>query len=397
MSCEGRENPSRWRVDPDKTSDSPDKHLLPTDGLNLVLRRYRRPGGKGTVLLIHGASANSDTFLIPNGGLMDYLRRRGWEVWTLDWRGSRDVVASLPPGRFLGGSLQAECALFSVDRVAAEDFRKALAFIDECHRTEAPGSPPKPKSVVAHCFGAGSFSVAVSRGTVEDFSIHNIVLSTLGLFYEVPWNGWVKVEDFLIERILGDHPKVRAIDPRDGPSWPTSMGQAYAAWPTAWLPPKATKSEEVFNRLTFMFGEPYLPQLLAPGIHGPLLFELFGGMHLGLYLQAGQMVRRGYAAKLNDLSVIDRSRLRNALAPAGVVGDLDPTHFQDKKITLVGGAQNQLWHRDSVDLMHEWLLERCPHTRPTKHIFEGHAHQDLLWGREAADRGGVYETIEAGL
>jgi pimeloyl-ACP methyl ester carboxylesterase len=363
---------------------------------DLILRRYPPPGDErlGTVLLIHGASANSDSFLVPHGGLVRYLTGRGWDVWTLDWRGSWNVVQSLPD-RYVGGSLEDECAHFSLDAVAEFDFRAALEKMRECLKDD-PYFKDHPKiSLVAHCFGSGALSVAISRGHVEDLGVENVVLSTLGLFYEVPWNGWVKVEDFIIERILGDSPKVRAIDPRYFSTWPHHMKAAYEAWPSAWLPTATNWGERIFNRLCFMFGAPYVPDLIPRSIHEHLLPTLFGGMHLGLYLQAGQLVRRGYADRLNELDVIDRSRLRDerATVPRDVIGDLKPDFFIDKKVTLIGGAQNQLWHRDSVDLMYEWLLKNHPKKPPAKHVFRNHAHQDLLWGTDAAKQGGVFETI----
>jgi hypothetical protein len=381
-------------------------------GIELPLRRYGRKGStparKGTVLLVHGASANSNTFLLPGGGLMQFLKDQEWDVWTLDWRGSRDVIEGLSktPG-FVDGSFPAECVQFTIDKVAEEDFPQALDFIQKKLQSEAPqeGGRPgvQPISVVAHCFGSGAFSVALARGLVEGFGVENVVLSTMGLFYEVPWNGWVKVEDFLIERILGADPQVRAIDPREHlpgwPGWPADLASAYDLWPLKWLPDAGpTHADDTFNRLSFMFGRPYSPGLLARGIHGPVLDDLFGGMHLGLYLHAGQMVRRGYAARLNALDVIDRSRLKGRVGRPGVaMGDLEPAHFRNKQITLIGGAQNELWHRDSIDLMYEWLLSNGPRGRYAKHMYPNHAHQDLLWGGDPEDRTEIYGTIEKAL
>jgi hypothetical protein len=391
---------------------------LPVDGLDLLLRRYASTAVPSkTVLLIHGASASSDTFLVPDGGLVKHLHDCGWDVWTLDWRGSLEIVDNLPPPpAFLGGSLEEECKLFTIDKVAERDFPEALKFINEKLVRETAAENPDPATrrapsvaVVAHCFGAGALAVALARGRVEGAGVSHVVLSTLGLFYEVPWNGWVKVEDFIIERILGASPAVRAIDPRVDLAgeelrgvrpplpWPPDMATAYGVWPRSWLPQGPTAADKIYNRLSFMFGEPYARALLAPGIHGPGLARLFGGMHLGLYLHAGQMVRRGYAAPLDAIDVVDRARLsrRRAVPPGGVVGDLRPTYFRDKTITLITGAQNQLWHRDSIDLMYEWLLGHCPGCTVTKHVFPELAHQDLLWGTTA--KAVVYGKIAAGL
>jgi hypothetical protein len=175
------------------------------------------------------------------------------------------------------------------------------------------------------------------------------------------------------------------------------MLDAYKRWPAPWLPSEGNSGDSIFRRLAFMFGEPYLRERLAPGIHGPLLRNLFGHMHLGLYLQAGQMLRRGYAAPFDTPDVIDRPRLSRAKPnQAERPTFLIPAPFHDKRLTLITGAENRLWHRDSIDLMYEWLLgEASPRARPKKHVLSGFAHQDLLWGA-SSDRD-VYPLIQAGI
>lgn len=374
-------------------------------GFDLVLRRFPAPSHAvrdratpepAVVLLIHGASANSLTFWIPkDAGLAQHLRSRGWEVWTLDWRGSCDVVESLPDA-FVGGSFADECNLFCLDEVADWDFPQALDFIGE-HRRKR-NLPEGPVSLVAHCFGSGALAMSIARGNLEGKGVHDVVFSTLGLFYEVPWSGWVKVEDFLIERIMGKVARAnqmpirdrRAIDSRKTPPrgdppgnrpWPNDMVEAYEDWPSSWLP---SGTERIFKGLSFMFGRPYQRQRVPSDLPLP---RLFGGMHLGLYLHAGQLVRRGFADRLNAPDVFDRSRLLRGPPTAGgtkIVGDLDPTYFLDKKITLITGDQNQLWHRDSIDLMYDWLCNQPYKYRPKKRVRVGFAHQDLLWAPERA-------------
>ncbi|HEY3496206.1 MAG TPA: hypothetical protein VGK73_16015, partial [Polyangiaceae bacterium] len=72
---------------------------------------------------------------------------------------------------------------------------------------------------------------------------------------------------------------------------------------------------------------------------------------------------------------------------------------RDKRITLVTGAENRLWHRDSVDLMYEWLRNEAAPSKlggtAVKHVLPGYAHQDLLWGARAERD--VYPLILAGL
>jgi hypothetical protein len=207
----------------------------------------------------------------------------------------------------------------------------------------------------------------------------------------------MKVEDFILERLLTTAPACRGISPAHAGRWPEEMLSAFERWPAPWLPSEGNSGDAIFRRLAFMFGEPYLRERLAPGIHGPLLRKLFGHMHLGLYLQAGQMLRRGYAAPFDAPDVIDRDRLPRKLGSAAHRPTfLIAEPFRDKRVTMLTGAENRLWHRDSIDLMHEWLLaEAAPRARPRKHVLAGFAHQDLLWGA-SAERD-VYPLIQDGI
>jgi hypothetical protein len=62
-------------------------------------------------------------------------------------------------------------------------------------------------------------------------------------------------------------------------------------------------------------------------------------------------------------------------------------------VTLLTGSENQLWHRDSIDRMHEWLL-RSRAVSVEKRIFDRFGHQDLWWSPRAAERDGVYDYVE---
>ncbi|HVW28776.1 MAG TPA: hypothetical protein VHC69_25595 [Polyangiaceae bacterium] len=409
--------------------DAPLEVGTPPETVTVLLRSFKdRPehpiGGAPVdhraVLLIHGGNTSSETFLVPDGGLAEYLRREGWDVWLLDDRASPRVLdANVLAGEPLGGSVNDERRYFNFDRVAEEDVVSALS---EMRRRLGPRAT---LSVVGHCVGGAATSMAISRGLLDEFDVHAFVLTTMGLFFESPWDGWLKAEDYVIERVLSSSPGCRGIDPvqirppslsppRPKPApWPKTFSDEYDAFPAAWLPPKGTAPEDdMLRRLTFMFGSPYETSRLDPSLRGRILCRLFGTMHLGLYLHAGQVVRRGYAARFDVPDVVERPRLgtpprahhARRAAPRGPKpshpphGDLVPAHFRDKRITLITGAQNRLWHRESMDLMYEWLRNidhRAPSSRFAKRVFPTFAHQDLYWRREEGDP--VYAAIAAGL
>jgi pimeloyl-ACP methyl ester carboxylesterase len=374
----------------ERLRDSADTFEIEVDGLTLPLKRYRGKGGGGPpVLLLHGGSTCSDIFLVPGGGLVQYLLNRNWEVWTLDWRGSCRVVDALP-AQCIGSSSEAERALFTLDAVATRDIPRALQKMRE--HVDAD----QKIGVVGFCAGSGALSMAIARGQLRGLGVDNVVLMTLGLFYETPWDGWVKAEDFLIERVIAQDATRRGVSPHGTP-WAGHMEDAYSRWPRAWLTPGASATQKMYRRLTFMFGEPYA-STLEPDVPPSVLLGMFGSLHLGLYLHLGQQVRRGFAAKFDAPDILDRSRVLSRSTWAHD-HDLEPQHFYEGSVALIGGAQNRLWHRDSVDLMYEWLRSNAPtgarKSPIRKHIFPGYAHLDLLWGPRA--REDVYPIIKDSL
>jgi len=111
------------------------------------------------------------------------------------------------------------------------------------------------------------------------------------------------------------------------------------------------------------------------------LGKQFGGIPLRMYLQGALNVRRRWAAKFpsdrsaklqSDNTLINRdARERFHRLPA---------------VTLITGEHNQLWHRDSINRMHEWVtagLTGKTRERFTKEIIPDYGHQDLLWGESA--------------
>lgn len=330
------------------------------------------------VLLVPGANSSADTFGIPNGGLVRHLAERGCDVWMLDWRASPLVLKRILKLRRSTEEIEAERAAFTLDRMVGQDVRAALQLV----RTHIANAD---LALHGHCVGGGGVALAMARGLLEEFNVDRVVLSTLGLFYEVPWNTWIKAEDFLLEGILlpSEDPCCRAIDPHGSDEqWPPIFRRAYRRWPKSWLP-LDTPSDRLLRQLSFMVGQPYSHDRIDPTIDGPPVESIFGPLHLGLYTHLGQMVRRGYAAPFNVRDQIDRERLRRGEpARPAPVGYFARQRFEPHQITLVAAGDNGVWHRDSIDLMFEWL-RRSPTMRCEKHVIAGCNIQELYWGRDA--------------
>jgi hypothetical protein len=342
---------------------------------------------------LHGASASSATFEVPrwgtpasSRGLVDYLTGQGFEVWALDWRG----------GHVVGGRPRRAGAPLTLDEAAKHDVPAALAAIRE--RIEGG----LPILAVGHCMGAAALAMSIGAGYVTAKELPAIVLTSIGLFYEVRWDGWIKADDQALERSLIEEPATAFVHcDAANHRWPPSLEKAFDVWPDRLLPLPGV-ADHPFKRLTFMFGRPWLEGLVAAEDQdAAAVLARFGAMPIELYIQCGQNVRRGFAAPLDDASWgAARSEPRvppgrpRALDRAGAGKYLNHDGFRGMRVTLITGELNLLWHPDSIRRMYEWL-KRDRAVRVDKHVLAGYGHQDLYWAKSATRD--VYPRIAGGL
>jgi hypothetical protein len=400
--------------------------------LQLQLQRFGAPSSERRstrhVLLVHGASAGSRTFMVPDGGLVQHLIEEGWDVWTLDWRGSNLFAKSehrSSARKLEVDKLSAYADLFDLDYSAREDLPAAIEVI--ARRLEEEGSSqPLKLSIVAHCIGGAVTAQAIGGGSLDAYRgdgarrlrIDNIVMTTLALFYRVSVDGWLKGNDHMLEALLGelggfgdpDHPVISPWAASETPSlhtpWPESLENMYALWKRSPMPHGCGK--EFCNRASFMFGMPYRVHDLEP-LHEAAepegLWAQFGNMPLKLYMHCVRNLRRGFAAPYDEdaasqwdgrsLACDDGSHEEYVRAEKFVGSGREQAPWA---ITLITGAENQVWHRDSIDRMHEWLLNQArDKDRPffEKHVLSGYGHQDLYWSTKA--KVDVYKRIVRGL
>jgi len=396
--------------------------LTTADGqIQLKLTRYgdidtdSPPEQRRPVLLLHGASANHGTFEIGDGGgLAKWLVGRGFDPWLLDWRGSSLVVDD-PDNRLK------RVESFNFNAAAAYDIRPALEKMRE-------QKVRFPIAAIGHCMGSGVLAEAIARKHVNPFTdsssltpkdkdIDCVVLLTLGLFYETPLDSRMKSEERVLDRLRAEKTvkgEFVRVDPRVKDAkgdleeeWPEELTEMFEDWPGRQFHSDELEQQNaptepcriakyMCNRLSFMYGMPYYHGNLVDEIHGtssnppvlPVLKDQFGAIPLHMYLHAAQNIRRRHATFYEDKNLSDEVFISDAAR--GQFSDLD-------KVTLITGARNRLWHRNSIDLMYEWLTQGRlrPGYRVQKHILPNYGHQDLLWGKKApAD---VYEFIEKGL
>ncbi len=363
---------------PAVTAAPPAIPVTTADGCRLELRRHPGPAGRPPALLVHGASAGSDTFRIgEERTLVDVLLEAGLDVWTLDWRASMNRVQDVYCTALDTGRLG---AIFTIDAAADHDVPAAIRTM-----REAPHNVTGKIAVLGHCMGGAIVAQGIARGVISSADVEHVVLSGLALFYRAAIDNVLKAEDQILEELLGHggqhllHPKKRwdstvcARDPGDGP-WPPLLEDPYDVWLDTPLPHGC---DNVFcHRLTYMFGMPFIPDKI-PSIHDGYLPSQFGYIPLQFLLHCCQNLRRGHAAPFVATST--------GPLPADT-RYLQRRPFQDRRITLITGDLNSLWHRDSIDTMYEWLRRGRRAEQPLslqKHVVPDFGHQDLYWGVDA--------------
>jgi pimeloyl-ACP methyl ester carboxylesterase len=352
------------------TTPTPPPMLIQTgDQCELELRHHPGPGK--AVLLVHGASAQSNTFRIgETETLVGHLLGKRFDVWTLDWRASMRRVREL--------YCRNRSTNFSIDAAATHDIPAAILAMRQ------QGVAGKI-SVVGHCMGGAILAQGIAQGVLRADDVENVVITALGLFYRAAIDNVVKAEDGVLEELLFDrhqdllHPTrqwtttVCQQDPDDG-DWDRLLQKPYEIWEKTPLPHKPC-TVPICHRVSYMFGMPYIPDNI-PTIHAGSLPLQFGYIPVQFLLQCCQNLRRGYAAPF-----VPKGRGRSLASPDTF---LNQAAFRDRKVTLITGDLNSLWHRDSIDTMYEWLLRGRPSAqRVEKHVLPGFGHQDLHWGIKA--------------
>jgi hypothetical protein len=364
-------------------------HRTWLDGADAADEERAARAGARPVVLIHAATLGRRMFLEPDGGFAAHLLRQRdggrfrFDVYTLDWRSSNLLFG--PAGECLEGPHRPADATscYRLDRTAEEDLPEGLAAV-------ARARPDAPLSLVAHCMGAAAVAQALAcrrigcRDDGQQPALDRIVLSTIALFYRLGVDGWLKVADNIVAELesegvpfLSPHREDPALHPRC--RWPDRFESMFETWRSSLFSHGCRAS--FCDRLWFLYGGDYRADDMmdlhdASGAGG--LEGHFGAMPIGLYRHIVENCRRGWAARWE---VSPRSHPYELLSPDG---------FRGQDVTLITGGENQVWHRDSIDRMYEWLqrtLGRAgpgrPVTRMRKRVFDRFGHVDLWWSSRA--------------
>jgi hypothetical protein len=350
-------------------------------------QRAARAGAR-PVVLVHAATLGRRMFLEPDGGFVGHLlrqregRRFAFDVYTLDWRSSNLLFG--PAGECLEGPHRPPdvTSCYRLDRAAEEDLPEGLAAV-------ARERPDAPLSLVAHCMGAAAVAQALAsrrigcRDDRQQPPLDKIVLSTIGLFYRLGVDGWLKVADNIVAELESEGVPFLSPHLADAPPprcrWPDRFERMFEAWRASLFSHGCQAS--FCDRLWFLYGGDYRADDMMD-LHddsGPGgLQGHFGAMPIGLYRHIVENCRRGWAARWE---VSPRTHPYELLEPEG---------FRGRDITLITGSENQVWHRDSIDRMYEWLQRTLGRTGPgrpatgmRKRVFDRFGHIDLWWSSQA--------------
>jgi cholesterol oxidase len=331
---------------------APELHeLAARDGARLRLTRYR--GTKGPVMLAHGLGVSSRMFSIDTieTNLLEYLSERGHDVWLFDYRASID--------------LPAHRERHTADDVARHDFPAAI------ERVRAV-TGKQTVQVVAHCFGAAAFTMAMLAGLE---GVRSAVISQVSTHLCLPALTRIKA-GLHIPQVL-DALGVESL---------TAYVDTHADWTDrlldAALKLYPTQAEErcrskVCARLALLYGPLYEHDQLNAATHDAL-HEVFGAASISMFEHLARMSRAGHL-----------------VAADGSDTYLDKLERLAIPIAFIHGAENACFLPRSTEETVTALSRANRAELYTRHVIPSYGHIDCMLGKAAARD--VYPHIAAHL
>jgi cholesterol oxidase len=334
----------------------PEIHLAKTsDGKILKLTRYRG-GDKGPVVLSHGLGVSSLIFTIDTieTNILEALVADGYDCWLLDYRASVD----LPYAR----------QLWTADDVATKDYPAAFAKVRAV-------TGAATVQVLAHCFGATTFSMAMLAGLE---GVRSAVISQIATDYVVPWFPQ-RVFAYLRAPSLFDLMGIDVVDARattcDG-FFERVLDKALQL--VVPVPRSQRTRQATSNRITALYGRLYQLDKLNDATVASGLAEMFGEANIDAFKQLALFARRGCVLDHQGQDVYLPHLDRLALP-----------------ITFIHGAKNACFKPESTERTLERLAKANGRQLYERHVIPGYGHIDCIFGKTAATD--VYPLIIAHL
>jgi cholesterol oxidase len=272
--------------------------------------------------------------------LVEFLFEKGYDVWVLDYRASVDLAAS--------------GTQFTADDVARLDWPKA---VQEVLRL----SGAKDLQVVAHCYGATTFSMAMLEGLP---GVRSAVLSQVGPFVDAPLfarlKSTLRVPDVL-EKLGVAHMDTDVEDEATRRDMLFNIVAGFAPEPD-----EDKTDDPVSNRITFIYGPLYKLGQLNPATFAAL-HEMFGIANMSALKHLALMVREKQVVDAEGKDVYMSREEKMKPFP----------------ITFIHGAENQCFLPASTERAQQWLREHFPGVAYERHVIPEYGHIDCIFGQHA--------------
>lgn len=318
------------------------------DKVDLMLTRYRG-GEKGPVMVVHGVSVWSGMFRVStvDENFTQFLTRRGYDVWLLDWR----------------ASMHLPLRQFTLDEAAENDFPAAVECI--LSRTSAP-----TVQAVVHCVGSMAFFMSMAQGLLD--RVRCVACSQVALHPVVGTIMRAKAELRLASLIgaLG----MTHVSPLPDPDYRLLNAGLKLYANTLHHECRSTPC----HRMTFMYGHMYPHASVNVDTHEDIP-QQYGPCNITTLQHLQQAATIGHLAKFDYGAGSNRVRYGSTVPPSYIA---DASHFR-RPITLVSGALNRVFLPQSTWQTLRWL---CDHNGPdfyTRKVIPNFGHFDNFVGARA--------------
>ncbi len=334
----------------------PETHFVRTDdGKILRLTRYRG-GNKGPLIFTHGLGVSSLIFSIDtiDTNLLEYLVAAEYDCWLLDYRASVDLPYAHE--------------LWNADDVALKDYPAAFAKVRGITRSSTV-------QVIAHCFGATTFTMSMLAGLE---GVRSAVISQISTDYVVPWFPQ-RLLAYLRAPQLFDAMGIDVVNARATTADPLRerlLDQILRI--IAPVPRSERTHDATSNRITALYGRLYNLEQLNNATVTSGLAEMFGEANIEAFRQLALFARKG--------------RLLDAEG-----GDVYLPHVDRLALPIlfVHGAENACFKPESTARTVERLAEANGRQLYERHVIPGYGHIDCIFGKSAARD--IFPLIEAHL
>ncbi len=293
--------------------------LQTADGVALRLTRYRG-GSKGPVLLIHGLGVSSKIFSLDtiDTNLLEFLYERAYDVWLLDFRHSIELPAAQQRS--------------NGDAVAHYDIPAAVAMVKAIAKCASI-------QVVAHCFGATTFSMALLAGLRD---VRSAVISQVATHYVGPPLTQLKTALYLPNAL--DALGVQSLSAyRDtNANWFEHLyDTALRLYPQTF---DDRSNSAVDKRIIFMYGQLWELAQLNTATHDTL-HETFGVANIEAFEHLGMLMRKGHAVNAAGEEVYLPNAANMAIPIRFIHGEKNQTFLPEstaqtvKFLSATNGAQ----------------------------------------------------------